>query len=116
MDKVTHYRELVKQHICRIADLVNRQYKTDEDEGVAHSVFDEERDCYLLVKAGWTRGRRSRGTTLFVRLRDDKIRIEEDWTEDGIANALIDAGVPDDDIVLAFHAPSMREHMEVGQV
>jgi hypothetical protein len=114
MDKMTHYRDLIERHIRHVVDLVNRQYKTDEGEGVAHCVFDEERDNYLLVKAGWCRGRRSRGTSLFVRLRDGRIYVEEDWTEPGIANALIEAGVPEEDIVLAFHSPSMHQHVKVS--
>lgn len=114
MDKMTHYRELVKHQIQHIADLVNRQYKTDDGEGVAHCVFDEKRDNYLLVKAGWCNGRRSRGTTLFVRLREDGIHVDEDWTEDGVANALIEAGVPQEEIVLAYQSSSQREHLEIG--
>ncbi|MEX0718544.1 MAG: XisI protein [Planctomycetaceae bacterium] len=109
MDRMTRYRKLIEDHITRIVELVNRQYKTDEGDGIAHCVFDEERDHYLLVKSGWTKGRRSKGTTLFVRLRDGKIHVEEDWTEDGIANALIATGVPDEDIVLAFQSPWLRE-------
>jgi len=116
MDKLMHYRELIKQHIRHLADLVNYQYRTDEGEGIAHSVFDDEGACYLLVKAGWSKGRRSHGTTLFVRVHNGKIYIEEDWTEDGIANALIDAGVPEEDVVLAFQAPSTRKVVEAGQV
>ena len=41
----------------------------------------------------------------------DKIEwglIEEDWTEEGIATDLLEAGVPHEDIVLAFHPPEKR--------
>jgi hypothetical protein len=48
--------------------------------------------------------------TVYVRIRDHKFWIEEDWTEDGIANDLVQAGVPHEDIVLAFHEPKMRQH------
>ena len=111
MDKMTHYRELVEGHIRQLADLVNCQYRSDDGGGIAHCVFDEERNHYLLVKAGWSKGRRSRGTSLFVRLCEGQIHVEEDWTENGIANALIDAGVPEEDIVLAFQSPAKREHV-----
>jgi hypothetical protein len=43
--------------------------------------------------------------TVYVRIRDRKFWIEEDWTEDGIATDLVRAGVPKEDIVLAFHEP-----------
>lgn len=38
----------------------------------------------------------------------NKIWIEEDWTKQGIANDLLDAGVPAEDIVLGFQHPSKR--------
>ncbi len=38
--------------------------------------------------------------------------IEEDWTEGGIATDLLEAGVPKEDIVLAFHPPKMRPYTE----
>ncbi|HAA31595.1 MAG TPA: hypothetical protein DCE56_32705 [Cyanobacteria bacterium UBA8553] len=46
---------------------------------------------------------------IHLRLKDQKIWIEEDWTEDGIAIALLQAGVPHEDIVLAFHPPRLRQ-------
>ena len=112
MGKAERYGELVKNHISEIVEIVNRQIKTDEGEGVAHGVFDEQRHHYLLVKTGWRNGKRVRGVTLYVRIRDGRIHVEEDWTEEGIATALLQAGVPADDIVLAFHPPAMRQHTE----
>jgi hypothetical protein len=41
-----------------------------------------------------------------------KFWIEEDWTEEGVATELLEAGVPSSDIVLAFHEPAMRQHTE----
>ena len=69
---------------------------------------DQDRDQYLLLKTGWSQGRRVRGVTLFLRLRDGKVWVEEDWTEEGIATELVKAGVPREDIVLAFHPPQVR--------
>jgi hypothetical protein len=40
--------------------------------------------------------------------RNGKFWIEEGWTEDGIATELAQAGVPKEDIVLAFHKPDWR--------
>jgi len=48
-------------------------------------------------------------------LRSDSRRkfwIEEDWTEDGIAADLVRAGVPKEDIVLAFHEPGRRQYTD----
>jgi hypothetical protein len=105
VDRVTRYRDLVKKSLAARAALTNRG-SSDGSENVC--ALDEERDQYLLLNVGWSGERRVRGTTLFVRILNGKIWIEEDWTEDGIANELVSAGVPKDDIVLAFHHPSMR--------
>jgi hypothetical protein len=40
--------------------------------------------------------------------------IERDLTEDGIAAELLEAGVPEDDIVLAFHVPELRQYIELA--
>src|SRR5207244_1099087 len=105
MDKLTTYRNLIKRFICAIAALVNKRPTPGVD---TLCVFDDERGEYLLINTGWAERRRVHGVTLFVRLHDGKIWIEEDWTEDGIANELVKAGVPKEDIVLAFHHPEER--------
>jgi len=109
MDKLTRYRELIKRHLLHIAELVNRKPGNGVETACA---FDEDRDHYLLLRTGWQDDRRVRGATLYVRLRDNKIWIEEDWTEDGIARALVQEGVPKEDIVLAFYSPETRRHSE----
>jgi len=42
-------------------------------------------------------------------LFDDEQWIEEDMTEDGIATALLEQGIPKRDIVLGFQPPYIRE-------
>ena len=109
MDKLTHYRALVKKHLSDFCAYANRARSNGIE---TQCVFDEERDQYLLLSFGWNKNRRVRITLLHVRLRDGKIWIEEDDTEDGIATALVRAGVPHQDIVLAFHPPGLRHLTE----
>jgi XisI protein. len=60
----------------------------------------------LHLDESWlAKGDRITDITVYVRIRDGKFWIEEDWTEDGIATDLVRAGVPKEDIVLAFHEP-----------
>ena len=105
MDRITNYRELVKQQLTQVATYLTGSRSGDVE---TQCVFDDEHDQYLLLRTGWNAGRRIRGTTLHIRLRNDKISIEEDMTEEGIANAFLEAGVPREDIVLAFHPPQSR--------
>ncbi len=50
--------------------------------------------------------------SVYVRIKNQKIYIEEDWTEEGIATELLREGVPKEDIVLAFHDPETRKLTE----
>jgi hypothetical protein len=109
VEKLTHYRNLIKQHLSELADLCNRDPSPGADTLCA---FDDERGHYLVLSTGWTNDRRIRGVTLFVRLREGKIWVEEDWTEEGIATQFVRAGVPREDIVLGFYAPEDRKHTE----
>lgn len=112
MEKLNHYRQLVMDYINEIVRLVNEQCPSSATGVDCERVFDESRDHYLLLNTGWSRGKRVRAVTLHVRLRNGKIYVEEDMTEDGIANHLLRNGVPQADIVLAFHPPHMRQHTE----
>ena len=79
----------------------------------AELLLDDTHDNYMLFSVGWPpEGRRIHSPTLYIRIRNGKFWIEEDWTEEGIATHLVEAGVPKSDIVLAFHAPKMRPHTE----
>ncbi len=109
MDKLTEYRTLIKRLLTRQAELINRRPKPDVETEIS---FDEERDHYMLLKVGWSPQGRVRGATVYVRLRNGKFWIEEDWTEKGIATDLLEAGVPNEDIVLAFQSPEMRPYTE----
>ncbi len=109
MDKLAEYRDLIKQLFTDYAELINRTQIAGLDTEV---VFDEERDHYMLLTVGWSRRQRFRGTTLYLRLREGKIWVEEDWLEHGIVKDLLAAGVSKHDIVLAFHHPDMRPFTE----
>jgi hypothetical protein len=65
-------------------------------------VYDTDRDHYLLVVIGWD-DQRIHGCIVHIDLIDGKFWIQRDGTEQGIATDLLNAGVPKDRIVLAFH-------------
>ena len=70
-------------------------------------ITDELQGHYIWMNVGWQKGERIAGMTAYIRFNDGKFWIEEDWTEEGIANDLLRVGVPKDDIVLAFHEPKL---------
>jgi hypothetical protein len=74
----------------------------------SRTVFDEAADVYLVVVEGWEDVRRLHGCLVHVEIKDDKIWIQLDGTEDGIAGDLLAAGIPKDRIVLGFKSPRSR--------
>ena len=72
------------------------------------AVFDRERDRYLLVTVGWDGRHHVHSTLAHVEVIGDKVWIQHDQTERGVAPDLVDAGVPADHIVLGFKSPARR--------
>jgi XisI protein len=71
-------------------------------------VFDDAPGHYDLMYAGWNGKHRVHGSVIHVDVHEGKVWIEHDGTEGGVALELVDAGVPREHIVLAFHHPSRR--------
>lgn len=85
-----------------------RQAPSDEHVEV-DLCFDIERDHYQIMHLGWVNQRRIYGCVLHVDIKHGKIWIQHDGTEEGIANAFVERGVPKSDIVLGFHSPYKRQ-------
>ena len=96
-----------------IQNLLIEKAKQVWDERIqAETIFDTERDRYQLVYVGWRGSKRVYGTVLHVDIIDGKIWIQQDGTEVGIANQLVELGVPKTDIVLGFDPPKMRQYTD----
>ncbi|MEZ4869804.1 MAG: XisI protein [Caldilineaceae bacterium] len=109
MDRIARYRKIIQEILANQAKEMEQQPVTGVDTEL---IIDETHDNYMLSPVGWSPQGRVHGATLYVRIRNGKFWIEEDWTEEGIASHLLAAGVPKEDIVLAFHAPEVRPHTE----
>ncbi|MCP4712784.1 MAG: XisI protein [Planctomycetes bacterium] len=109
MDKLTHYQNLTKRFFTEYANLLKAP---PEPELEIILVFDDKRNHYLLLEMGWQNTHHIRRTNLHIAIRNNKIWIEEDWTEEGIATYFLEQGVPPDDIVLGFQPPQMRPYTE----
>lgn len=109
MDKLTEYPKLIKRILTEYVELCNRRQDRQVETFL---ITDEQNGHYIWMNLGWQNGERITGMTVYVRIRDGKFWIEEDWTEDGIATELVRAGIPKQDIVLAFHDPKMRQYTD----
>jgi hypothetical protein len=109
MDKLTRYKTLIKEFMAGYAELLKLPPKSDLEVVL---VFDDERGQYLLFRTGWREKQHVQYMTLYVCLRNGKIWIEEDMTEEGVATYFLEQGVPKEDIVLGFQPPVMRPFTE----
>lgn len=105
MDKLTQYRRLIESTIRASRYFIHGSQGPNME---TQFLCDETNGHYLLLDIGWTDKSRVFRTILYLRIKNGKIWIEEDWTEEGITDELLRAGVPKEDIVLAFHHPSLR--------
>ena len=88
--------------------------QTEDRDVEMQAIFDTTRDHYQVVQAGWRNQHRVYGCIMHVDIKNNKIWIQHDGTEAGIANELVSRGVPKEDIVLAFHSPYKRQFTEFG--
>lgn len=109
MDRVEQYTTLIKQALHEYVTLVQKSPHLPYQAVMA---FDDEHQQYLVRKVGWQENKRILKTVLHLALHNDKIYIEEDWTEEGIATWLLEHGVPSTDIVLSFQPPLIRAYSE----
>lgn len=111
MDKIDRYREVIINLLTEHPDVI---YENDVDGTVeTHIIFDDKHQRYMLYRSGWSDNERIHAPIIYIRLYNDKVWVEEDWTEDGITPDLLDAGIPKEDIVLGFrHHPTLRHLTE----
>jgi XisI protein len=105
MDKVSQYRQII-QEVLTAHSLIQPVYG-DIEMGL---LFDLERDHYQVLRAGWLQKKRVYGALIHIDLKGEKIWIQYDGTEIGVANELTEKGIPKEAIVLAYHSPFMRQY------
>jgi len=88
------------------------QYPPSYGDVELEMIVDPLRDHYQLLSVGWHKQQRIHGCILHIDIRDGKIWIQHDGTEEGSANRLVDAGVAKEDIVLGFQSPAKRRYTE----
>lgn len=109
MDKLTKYQNAIKSILLEYEKISSQVIDPDIDEVL---MFDDERSQYLWFNIGWKKSRRIKSISVYARIKNDKIYVEEDWTEEGITTDLLAQGIPKEDIVLAFHDPESRKYTE----
>ena len=110
---IEQYRQYIQYLLSERKHRASIQQR-DAQEYEIQTIFDEKQDHYQLLYVGWRGDKRDFNCILHLDIKDGKIWIQHDGTEEGIANRLVEMGVPKQDIILAFHEPSIRSFTEFG--
>jgi hypothetical protein len=108
MDRLDEFRTLIRSILTEHARIPFAVGKL-----TCETVFDRESDRYVVLVLGEDHAERTVHFALIhIDIIDGKIWVQHDGTEYGVAQELIDAGVPEDRIVLGFLPPYMRPQSE----
>ncbi|MCU0540788.1 MAG: XisI protein [Oscillatoriaceae cyanobacterium Prado104] len=105
MDRLETYRQTIQDILKPYGNISYANV-----DACNYLAFDSKTDQYLVVSVGWSKEGRVHGCLIHVSIQDGKVWIQRDGTQDGIANELVQAGIPKEDIVLGFHEPEIRPH------
>ena len=101
MDKLNKYRKIISKVLIDLANYGSSSGQIDE-----YAICDEQTDNYILFNVGWhPSGRRQQGYPIHIRIKDGKVWVEWDGTDQEIVQQLIDSGIDENDIVLGWERP-----------
>ncbi len=107
MDSRITYQTAIKHILSEYA-----KYTPAYGEIVSRLSFDDEHGSYALFQVGWDGDEYVHGAVIHIDLIGDKIWVQYDGTEEGVATELVAAGVPKDVIVLGFRPSEVRPFTE----
>ncbi len=108
MDNIESYRNIIQS--------VLEQYAHTPSHGVieVEVIIDADKNHFELMHVGWDGSRRVHGSVIHVDIKKGKVWIQHDGTSPGISLELVEAGIPKEDIILAFRPEHVRQYTGYG--
>lgn len=107
MEKLNYY-DLVEQILQQYANI------TVGEGTEVELITDRRNGHYLVMFIGWRNESQVYGSLIHIDIKGNQIWIQRDGTQEGIAQQLVAAGVPQSDIVLAYRSPFVRQFTGFG--
>ena len=107
MDTKLNYSEIIKKVLCNYAKLFVQLGVPPK-----RTLFADNEQNFMVLDIGWYGNKYIHNATIHIEIIDHKLWIHNDDTEDGIADDLVEAGIPAKDIVLGFRHPKVRPHTQ----
>lgn len=109
MDKLENYRKLVQELLTRYAE------EDVAGEGVEVQLsLDTVRDHYQWLNVGWHGLDYVYDCYVHIDIKDGKVWIQRNGTEEMPAVELVKMGIPKEDVVLGLQPPSNRPYTDYG--
>lgn len=100
MDKLAKYRKIIKKTVKKYGS-----FQSSVGDVETYAVCDESNDNYLVIDVGWLTFGRQHAMPIHIRIKDGKVLVEWDGTDQEIVQQLIDAGIDKNDVVWNFEKP-----------
>ena len=98
MDKIAKYQEILEAFCEKQVD----KRKNAKDTVETQVIIDKTRNHFQVLAVGW-RGKRFEFFALFhFDIKDGKVWVQQNATEQMIGDELVEMGIPKSDIVLGF--------------
>ena len=110
MDQVSRYREILRQIVTQYAS-----WGASRCDIRSEAVIDTDHDHYEVMSVGWQGRHRVHGCVVHLDIINGKVWIQHDGTNRPVADELLAAGVPRDDIVLGFQPPDLRKYTDFAE-
>lgn len=107
MEKIDRYRQIVRRIIEEYAS-----YRPANGQIDSEAIVDAVKDHFEVMHIGWDGQRRVHGAVIHLDIIGGKVWIQHDGTNRPVADELLAAGIPREDIVLGFHPADVRPYTE----
>jgi XisI protein len=105
MDKILKYKNAILQYLEQYI----KGYQNAPDSLDNQLIADDRGHHYQLLRVGWSNKKFIHFCVFHFDIKDGKIWVQVNETEELIADELVRLGVPADDIVLGFQPEYLRE-------
>lgn len=108
MDKMTRYRQIIQQVLENYARAMSQGNQVQ-----ILPVCDTAHDQYLLISLGWSNKRREHAIVFHAQLRDGQLLLEDDRTETGLSDELLQSGILEEDVRCTWAAVPHQPRQEM---
>ncbi len=110
MDKIAKYQKIVNEIMLDVSQKAATNNSVDTETML---LIDKTRGQYVILSDSWEGIERNYGPLVHVEVKTDgKVWLRFDGTDLEIGQELLNAGVSEKDLVLAFYSPQMRKYTQ----